>query len=159
EILALAQRTLSTLEKEGIRVPDLRELIGRSRRQLEEQPVVVPVVRPDLERHEYRKLLAGQVQKAAGRVALELDLGPGRELVALLGRGDEKNNYQVVIRLLNHALNRRLGKPETGSDRLSWTLAELQQALRALDRAAREVREEIRTAARPAAAAAGRTLG
>jgi DNA repair protein RadD len=146
QILALAQQALLPLEKEGIPVPNLRELIRRSRTRLEEQPVVVPVVRPDLERHEYRKLLAGQVQKAAGRVALELDLGPGRELVTLLGRGDERNNYQVVIRLLNHALNRRLGKPESGSDRLLWTLTEIQRALRELDHVAGEVGAEIRPA-------------
>jgi hypothetical protein len=149
EILALAQQALSPLEKQGIAVPNLRELIRRSRTRPEEQAVVVPVVRPDLERHEYRRLLARQVQKAAGRVALETDLGPGRELVPLLGRGDERGNYQVVIRMVNHAINRRLGKPESGSDRVSWSLAEIQQGLRDVDRAAREVQDAIRGARGP----------
>jgi hypothetical protein len=71
-------------------------------------------------------------------------LGPGRELVSLLGRGDEKNNYQVVIRLVNHRLNRQMEKPETGSERGDWTLAELHAALRHVDAASLEAQREIR---------------
>jgi hypothetical protein len=114
----------------------------------EAEPVTLPITRPDLERHEYRKLLAATVQKAAGRVANELGLGPGRELVTVLGRGDEKNNYQVVIRLINHRLNRGMEKPESGSERGDWTLAEIQAGVKQVDAAAVETQREIRQALR-----------
>jgi superfamily II DNA or RNA helicase len=125
---------------------DLRALIRAMNREMLEEPVVVSANRPDVERHEYRQLLATRVRKAAGRMLAELGLGAGTELVPLAGKGEERSNYQVLIRLVNRALNRRIGKPETGSDRLHWSLEELRAALRYVDWAAEETRRELAAA-------------
>jgi DNA repair protein RadD len=142
--LGVVEKIVGGWHERGIAAPHVREVLQQLRAPAEASPVTLPVTRPDLERHEYRKLLAATVQKAAGRVASELGLGPGRELVTLLGRGDEKNNYQVVIRLVNHHLNRRMEKPETGSERGEWTLAEVQSALKQVDAASLGAQREIR---------------
>lgn len=142
--LGVVEKIVGGWQERGIAVPHVREVLEQLRAPAEAEPVTLPVTRPDLERHEYRRLLAATVQKAAGRVANELGLGPGRELVPLLGRGDEKNNYQVVIRLLNHRLNGRMSKPESGSERGDWTLAEVQAAVKQVDAASLEVQREIR---------------
>ena len=146
--LGVVEQIVGGWQERGISLPHVREVLQHLHAPAEAAPVLLPVTRPDLERHEYRKLLAATVQKAAGRVANELGLGPGLELVPLLGRGDEKSNYQVVIRLINHRLNRRMNKPESGSERGDWTLAEIQTAVRQVDPAAIETQREIRQALR-----------
>jgi superfamily II DNA or RNA helicase len=150
EELGVVEQIVGGWQERGLSVPHVREVLQHLRTPVESEPVMLPITRPDLERHEYRRLLASTVQKAAGRVANELELGPGRELVSLLGRGDEKNNYQVVIRLINHGLNRRMQKPESGSERGGWTLSEVQAALKQVDAAARETQREIQRALRVA---------
>src|SRR5439155_17438 len=112
--LGVVEQIVGGWQERGVSLPHVREVLRQLRAPVEAEPVVLPVTRPDLERHEYRKLLAATVQKAAGRVANELGLGPGLELVPLLGRGGEKSNYQAVIRLINHRLQRRKNKPESG---------------------------------------------
>jgi superfamily II DNA or RNA helicase len=144
EELGVVEQIVGGWTERGIALSHVREVLQQLRAPTEAEPVTLPVTRPDLERHEYRRLLAATVQKAAGRVANEVGLGPGRELVPLLGRGDEKNNYQVVIRLVNHGLNRRMDKPETGSERGDWTLAEVHAALKQVDAASLEAQREIR---------------
>ena len=52
----------------------------------------------------------------------------------------------MIVRLVNRSLNRRLGKPETGSERLQWTLEECRQALNLVDAAAEETRRELQAA-------------
>jgi len=146
--LGVVEQIVGGWQERGISLPHVREVLQHLHAPAEAAPVLLPVTRPDLERHEYRKLLAATVQKAAGRVANELGLGPGLEVVPLLGRGDEKSNYQVVIRLINHRLNRRMNKPESGSERGDWTLAEIQAAVRQADPAAIETQREIRQALR-----------
>lgn len=142
--LGVVEQIVGGWQERGLSLPHVREVLQHLRTPAEAEPVTLPVTRPDLERHEYRRLLAATVQKAAGRVANELGLGPGRELAAVLGRGDEKNNYQVVIRLINHRLNRRMEKPESGSERGDWTLAEVQAGIKHVDAAASETQREIR---------------
>jgi DNA repair protein RadD len=143
----------------AVRLPDLRAIMRALKwqesvaREALEDPVVVSTNRPDVERHEFRQLLATRVRKAAGRVMAELGLGSGTELVPLVGKGEEKTNYQVVIRLVNRHLNSAMGKPPTGSDRLRWTLEECRQALAHVDPAAGATEQDLRTAlasARPA---------
>src|SRR5439155_17963604 len=112
--LGVVEQIVGGWQERGISLPHVREVLQHLHAPAEAAPVLLPVTRPDLERHEYRKLLAAAVQKAAGRVANELGLGPGLELVPLLGRGGEKSNYQAVIRLINHRLQRRKNKPESG---------------------------------------------
>jgi DNA repair protein RadD len=135
-----------------VRLPDLRALMRAMKwqasvaRQALEDPVVVSTNRPDVERHEFRQLLAARVRKAAGRVMADLGLGPGTELVPLAGKGEEKTNYQVVIRLVNRHLNGATGKPPTGSDRLHWTLDECRQALLHVDAAAEATERDLRVA-------------
>lgn len=125
------------------RLPDLREQIRAMRRRAADAPAAFPTQRPDLERHEFRILLQATVRKAAGRVLAELGLGAGVELVKLAGKGEERSNYQVVVRLINRALNRAAGKRETGSERLQWTLEECRQALGQVDAAAEATRREL----------------
>src|SRR5437763_6175083 len=120
--LGLVEQIMGGWHDRGISLPHVKEVLQQLRVPAEAEPVTLPITRPDLERHEYRRLLASTVQKAAGRVANELSLGPGRELVSLLGKGDERNNYQVVIRLVNHRLNSRLNKPARGAAQGAATL-------------------------------------
>jgi DNA repair protein RadD len=138
--------------KDAVRLPDLRALMRAMKwqesvaRQALEDPVVVSTNRPDVERHEFRQLLAARVRKAAGRVMGDLGLGSGTELVPLAGKGEEKTNYQVVVRLVNRHLNGAMGKPPTGSDRLHWTLDECRQALLHVDEAAVATERDLRAA-------------
>jgi hypothetical protein len=124
-------------------LPDLRDLIRAMRRQGADAPAAFPTQRPDLERHEFRTLLAATIRKAAGRVLTELGLGAGTELVPLAGKGEERSNYEVVVRLLNRSLNRAAGKPETGSERLRWTLEECRGALGLVEGAVEETRRGL----------------
>jgi superfamily II DNA or RNA helicase len=132
-------------------LPDLRALLAAMRRRAPETPAAFPVQRPDLERHEFRQLLAATVRKAAGRVLTEIGLGGGTELVPLAGKGEERSNYEVVVRLLNRHVNRAAGRPETGSDRLNWSIEECRAALRLVEGAAETARRELAQAIRDAA--------
>jgi superfamily II DNA or RNA helicase len=127
-------------------LPDLRALLAAQRARAPDGPIAFPVQRPDLERHEFRQLLAAAVRKAAGRVLGEIGLGSGTELVSLAGKGEERGNYEVVVRLVNRHVNRAAGKPETGSDRLNWSIEECRGALRLVDAAALAARDELRRA-------------
>jgi hypothetical protein len=50
-------------------------------------------------------------RSAAGLLhELKLDYA-GRELIPLIGTGDERNNYEVLIRLMQRTLNSRLEPP------------------------------------------------
>jgi DNA repair protein RadD len=137
------------LERGAERLPDLRALLAAMRRRApigaspEEAPAAFPVQRPDLERHQFRQLLAAAVRKAAGRVLTDLGLGAGTELVPLAGKGEERSSYEVVVRLVNRHLNRAAGKPETGSNRLNWSIEECRAALRQVDAAAESARREL----------------
>jgi DNA repair protein RadD len=142
--LGLVEQIMGGWQERGITLPHVKEVLQQLRVPTEAEPVTLPITRPDLERHEYRRLLAATVQKAAGRIANELQLGPGRELVSTQGKGDERNNYQVVIRLVNHRVNGRMGKPESGSERGDWLLSEIQSAIHQVDAAALETQREIR---------------
>lgn len=143
----LLERELSRLvtpDTEGSTLPDLQPLLAAQRARGADGPVAFPMKRPDLERHEFRQLLAVAARKAAGRVLGEIGLGAGTELVPIAGKGEERSNYEVVVRLLNRQLNRAAGKPETGSDRLSWSIEECRAALRLVEGAADAAREDLR---------------
>lgn len=63
--------------------------------------------------------------------ALGLDYN-GRELVSTVGKGEERSNYEVVIRLMQRTLNERLEAP-TREGRRDWDHDDLRKALDLLD--------------------------
>lgn len=67
-------------------------------------------LRPDKERNQARKILDYRVKGAAARIltSLEQDFNE-RNLVELVGDGDERNNVAVVMRMLNRMVNEEMG--------------------------------------------------
>lgn len=67
-------------------------------------------LRPDKERNQLRRILDARVKGAAARILVQLGLEFGeKDLVGLVGEGNEKNNVAVVMRLLNRKVNEVLG--------------------------------------------------
>jgi len=67
-------------------------------------------IRPDRERNQYKKILNSRVKGAGARLLLELGFDfQGKDLIDIAGDGDERNNVQVVMRLLNRAVNKAIG--------------------------------------------------
>ncbi len=103
-----------------------------------------PLNRPDLERKEWRLWLHKDVQRAAGSIMHELEIPTDASMVATVGDGGERTNYEAVIRVLNRALNDAMGKRENGTCRNDWSLDELKRARRALEDVRKDIRESIR---------------
>ena len=79
-----------------------------------------PQNRPDRERHEWRKTLHQQVQRAAGDLCLRLGVSlQANNLVARLDKPDAQSNYQAIIRVINNRLNARMGYGEK-NNRVEW---------------------------------------
>lgn len=93
-----------------------------------------PVNRPDKIRKELKKTLSVVTRKLAGRLMATVDAPPTLNIIPILGKGDEKNTFEVYIRLLQRELNKAMGKDESHSDRDSWSFDELQAAQRAAER-------------------------
>ncbi len=108
------------------------------------QPLLAPVNRPDLERKQYRLWLNKEIQRAAGFVVFTLGLPTDASKVSALGEGQERNNYEVVIRSTHRALNRTMGKDENNSRRNDWTLDELKEARRHIGQVRDVVLDEMR---------------
>lgn len=83
--------------------------------------VSLPVNRPDLERHEWRKTLHQHVKKVAGDLCFRLNVHPSaKDLIERLGKPDAIGNYQAIIRVLNNRLNQQMGHDEKNK-RVEWT--------------------------------------
>jgi ribosome recycling factor len=65
--------------------------------------------------------------------------GNDGDLVEQIGHGEESSNYEVVVRSLHRALNRKMGKAESDSRRNDWLIDEFREAESKLD----EVEEEL----------------
>jgi DNA repair protein RadD len=137
--IADMEQVMSALQAQGLRVPNLREQLQELNRDPASLPVLIPVQRPDLERREYRRALDRQLRSAAGCIARTFEVDAGRSWVERLGQGDEKNNYEVVVRRLHRTLNARMAKDPSKSQRNEWTLQEFKDAMRQLD----AVRDEL----------------
>lgn len=88
--------------------------------------------RPDRLRRDIKNHLAQTCRKIAGQLLQNLHLKPTDNLIPLMGKGDEKTNFEVLIRLVNRELNQAMGKDPSHSQRDSWTLDELTEAQRSL---------------------------
>lgn len=53
-------------------------------------------------------------------------------LVPLIGKGEEKSNYEVVVRTLNREVNGAMGKEGSNSERADWTVQEFNEARKLL---------------------------
>lgn len=75
-----------------------------------EQEVQRIPIRPDRARNQLKKILNARVRGAGAHILVELGFEfQGRDLIDIVGDGDERNNVQVVMRLLNRAVNEAIG--------------------------------------------------
>ncbi|HKQ05467.1 MAG TPA: DEAD/DEAH box helicase family protein [Blastocatellia bacterium] len=127
---------LGKLREQGVQVPDqmIREQIVELNRPVGARPYASAVKRPDLERKQYRLWLNKEIIRAAGSIMAELRIPTDASLVARLGDGDERNNYEVIISSLHRAINEAMGKDRSNSRRNSWTLDELKLARQSVTR-------------------------
>jgi hypothetical protein len=88
-----------------------------------------PSNRPDLERQAYRQILNNEVKRAAGTVlhALGID-GSADDLVAVVGKGTERSNIEVIIRMLHRRVNRAMDRGSEPDGRNAWMQDELRAA-------------------------------
>jgi hypothetical protein len=69
----------------------------------------------------------------------ELSIPTDASLVARLGEGDERSNYEVIISSLHRAINQVMGKDKSNSKRNNWTLDELKLARQSVAKVRQEV--------------------
>jgi DNA repair protein RadD len=137
---------LSKLKRHGVQVPEQiirNQLIGL-KHPIGAQPYGSTVKRPDLERKQYRVWLNKEVIRAAGSIMAELRIPTDDSLVARLGEGDERSNYEVIISSLHRAVNQAMGKDRSNSKRNDWTLDELKQARKSVARVRQEILSTLR---------------
>lgn len=137
------EAAIQNLQDQGLDVPDpdeLKEQITDLNRPVGAGDMASPANRPDKERQARRRKLSKDVQKAAGRIVQSRGIdGNDDDLVEKIGHGEESSNYEVVIRSLHRALNRKMGKAESDSRRNDWLIDEFREAESKLD----EVEEEL----------------
>lgn len=128
EVEAL-RRQIDDLRARGLAIPDLDEMIQTQRAKYA-SPGGYYVNRTQLERRGLLLELRDRFRRSAAAVLAELSIDyKGRELVALVGKGDERSNYEVVIRLMQRLLNARLELPNR-EGRKAWGRDDLRAALR-----------------------------
>jgi superfamily II DNA/RNA helicase len=132
ERLEQMDEILADLKAKGLNVPDA-DVLKRQILQMN-QPVGVgelppPSNRPDLERQAYRQILNNEVKRAAGTVlhALGID-GSADDLVAVVGKGTERSNIEVIIRMLHRRVNRAMDRGSEPDGRNAWMQDELRAA-------------------------------
>jgi superfamily II DNA or RNA helicase len=132
EDLKNMEQALDNLREKGLDVPDADEIkqdIVARNQPLGDEDLPPPPNRPARERHAYRKILNHAVRRAAGTLLHRLDLPSDTALVGAVGRGDEANNIEVVIRLLHRRVNEQMGRGDEDADgRNEWPLAALKEA-------------------------------
>lgn len=137
------EAAIQNLQDQGLDVPDpdeLKEQITDLNRPVGAGDMASPANRPDKERQARRRKLSKDVQKAAGRIVQSRGIdGNDGDLVEQIGHGEESSNYEVVVRSLHRALNRKMGKAESDSRRNDWLIDEFREAESKLD----EVEEEL----------------
>ena len=151
EHLRDVERALDALEQKGLDVPDAdalkQEIAERNRPSplLADEDLPPPPNRPARERHAYRKVLDNAVKRAAGTILRRLDLPADTVLVEIVGTGEESNNLEVVLRLLNRRVNAAVDQNDVDG-RNAWPLATLKTAKRAVPDARDAVLDQIQAA-------------
>jgi DNA repair protein RadD len=132
---------LSKLRQQGLQVPDqtIREQIVELNLPVGARPYASAVKRPDLERKQYRLWLNKEIIRAAGFIMAQLRIPTDGSLVARLGDGDERSNYEVIVSSLHRGVNQAMGKDQSKSKRNNWTLDELKLARQSVVRVRQEV--------------------
>jgi superfamily II DNA/RNA helicase len=126
------EAALDDLREKGLDVPDAddikQDIVARNQ-PLGDEDLPPPPNRPARERHAYRKILNHAVRRAAGTILHRLDLPSDNALVGAVGRGDETNNIEIVIRLLHRRVNEAMGRADEDAEgRNEWPLAALKDA-------------------------------
>jgi DNA repair protein RadD len=125
----ILRRQIDDLRRRGLPIPDLDEMIESQQAKFAGAGGYA-LNRTQVERRGLLLELRDRFRRAAAGVLAELRLDyKGRELVPLVGRGEEKSNYEVVIRLMQRTLNARLELPNRAG-RGSWGRDDLRAALR-----------------------------
>jgi|LFRM01.2.fsa_nt_gb superfamily II DNA or RNA helicase len=100
-------------------------------------------IRPDRARNQLKRILNARVKAAGARILADLGFEfQGRDLIDIVGDGDERNNVQVVMRLLNRAVNKAIGL-ESGQRR-ECNKEQYEEALNALPNIENDVFELLR---------------
>lgn len=123
---------------------NLREKLRAQKAALKQEPREIPVS-PQRHRKSARKRLPERTKSVANRVLADLGLSPnGWEVCQAVPTGGRSANRRALIRLLNRAVNKRLG---IGSgQRQDVSAEELDAVFADLDRLGDEVRDRIRGA-------------
>ncbi|MBW4494891.1 MAG: DEAD/DEAH box helicase family protein [Oscillatoria princeps RMCB-10] len=144
--LAIAQ--LESLKAEGMPVEhnlrDLNQQLLSLKHPLETRDAQPARNRPDLERGQYRKVLNAEIRRAAGFIVESLEIPRDASLVPVIGKGEERSNYEAVIRAVNRAVNRAMGKDGSKSERNEWTIEELKEARSLVNLVRDRALEELR---------------
>ena len=123
------RRQIDDLRARGLAIPDLDEMIETQQAKYA-SPGGYHLNRTQVERRGLLLELRDRFRRSAAAVLSELRLDyRGRELVPLAGKGDERSNYEVVIRLMQRTLNARLELPNRAGRR-QWQRDDLRAALR-----------------------------
>ena len=140
------EEALDSLREKGLDVPDadaLKQEIVERNQPLGDEELPPPPNRPARERQAYRTILNHAVRRAAGTILHRLDLPSDDALVGTVGRGDERSNVEVVIRLLHRRVNAAVGRDDESEGRNEWPLATLKDAREAVPRVRDAVLNEI----------------
>jgi len=121
---------------------ELREMLRAKRSQHEQPPRSIPVS-PQRRRQGARKRLAERTNSVVARIIQDLALSPvGREVGQVMRAVRGSDNRMAVTRLLNLAINDKLGIGKRA--RNTMTAAQAESALDSLDRLGDQVRDAIR---------------
>ncbi len=148
DTLPKIEQQLEDLRRAGFKLPDLMSDFQRKLAELNASPEsrVVPrtVTRPDLERQQFRKYLNVSEKRVAAYILNNLEISPDFDLRSVLGKGEEKNNYETLIRLVHRRLNEDMGKDGSDSRRNSWGAEEIREALDKLEKLQNPLLKEAR---------------
>ncbi len=123
------RRQIDDLRSRGLPIPDLDEMLETQQAKFASAGGY-HLNRTQVERRGLLLELRDRFRRSAAGVLSELRLDyKGRELVPLVGKGDERTNYEVIIRLMQRTLNARLELPNR-EGRRSWARDDLRAALR-----------------------------
>lgn len=126
------------------------DLFGELRKRLPSgslknpSPKVKPLPTPqERKRGLYRKGLNITIQKAALNVLEQLGIPDNDSLVPLIGKGEERNNFEAIVRTLNREVNWAIGKEGSNSERDDWTIQEFTEARKLITRVQATLLEDL----------------
>ena len=123
------RRQIDDLRQRGLPIPDLDAMI-ESQQAKYASPGGYALNRTQVERRGLLLELRDRFRRHTAGVLNELGLDyKGRDLVPIVGKGEERSNYEVVIRLMQRTLNARLEVPNR-EGRRDWDRDDLREALK-----------------------------